>query len=624
MAVRNRNHSLIVLTVGLFLLASCVPEDSKPPPKAVKGVLNLSHYSFQKQGPARLDGQWKFAWDTLLTPDSENGFNDHFEVPGNWPGTTANGQQIPSEGFATYKLLVHLPHAGSDLSFYLPIIGHASRIWINGIEQYSSGTVGTTPQAMEPEIAVDTFTFFPTAKTLEIVMQVSNFVHRSGGLDNSILLGEDQQISRLRLKNVAVEMLLVGSLCFMALFHFVIAFLFHKKRSSILFGFLCSTIAARNLLTGEQLISYLIPSLPWQWEYKLEYLTAFSFAIPLISSFVYDLFPIARTKTIFIGIIGINVLNGFFILSSPVSTFSCFLWGFDTTLLLGAAYIAYLLIHANHNKLKGSAVLITGGSILLLTVINDMIYYQFHLSIGPLTSYGFLIFLLSQAAAFSLQFIYEYKSIQQFSFTLESQVRERTENLEQANQLLKEEIKRKEEIEEKLRKLSTTDPLTKIDNRYRFNETLDEEIKRVRRYDSELSIIMFDIDFFKKINDTYGHDAGDKVLVAIARLVESTIRDIDRFARWGGEEFIILAPNIDIDGAEILAERIRERVENMAVRPVEKVTISFGVTQFEHAESRNNLLKRVDDALYDAKRAGRNRVIKRHYAGTEEPFSSME
>lgn len=211
MAVANRNHFLIVLIFGLLFLASCGPEQSKPPPKAVRGILDLSRYDFQEQGPARLDGQWEFAWDILLPPDSGEGYSDYFEVPGNWPGSTANGQQISPEGFATYKLTVHLPYSNRDLSCYLPIIGHASRIWINGIEHYSSGTVGTTPRTMEPEIAVDIFSFSAAAKTLEIVMQVSNFVHRNGGLDNSILLGEEQQITRLRLKNVAVEMLLVGS-----------------------------------------------------------------------------------------------------------------------------------------------------------------------------------------------------------------------------------------------------------------------------------------------------------------------------------------------------------------------------------------------------------------------------
>jgi len=177
------------------------------------------------------------------------------------------------------------------------------------------------------------------------------------------------------------------------------------------------------------------------------------------------------------------------------------------------------------------------------------------------------------------------------------------------NNKQEDEIKKREEIEEKLRTLSRTDPLTKIDNRYRFNQTLNEEIRRVNRYQGDLSIIMFDIDHFKAVNDTHGHDVGDRVLVSIAQLVENMIRDIDSFARWGGEEFIILTPNNDIDGATMLAERIRKTIELTDFAPVKTLTSSFGVVQYKPGEEKTSFLKRVDNALYAAKYQGRNRVM---------------
>jgi len=131
----------------------------------------------------------------------------------------------------------------------------------------------------------------------------------------------------------------------------------------------------------------------------------------------------------------------------------------------------------------------------------------------------------------------------------------------------------------------------------------------VNRYGGALSVIMFDIDHFKLVNDTFGHDVGDRVLVNIAHLVENMIRDIDSFARWGGEEFIILTPNNDIDGATLLAERIRRTIELNDFTPVKTLTSSFGVIQYNKNEEKTSFFKRVDEALYAAKYQGRNRVV---------------
>lgn len=164
------------------------------------------------------------------------------------------------------------------------------------------------------------------------------------------------------------------------------------------------------------------------------------------------------------------------------------------------------------------------------------------------------------------------------------------------------------EAERRLFELSITDPLTGIYNRRYFLKRLEEEIERVKRGGPSFSLLMFDLDFFKGINDRFGHKAGDRVLIHVVDLVRTRIRKIDVFARWGGEEFVILLPNTPLFYAVRLAEELRKRVERSEVLGVGTVTCSFGVTEYSDEDSADSILSRVDNLLYEAKRAGRNRV----------------
>lgn len=168
-----------------------------------------------------------------------------------------------------------------------------------------------------------------------------------------------------------------------------------------------------------------------------------------------------------------------------------------------------------------------------------------------------------------------------------------------------EELKRVHAI---LERQATTDTLTGVYNRHKFNELLDREVQEALRYQHTLSLIMFDIDHFKKVNDTYGHIAGDVVLKEVAGLVSENIRKVDIFARWGGEEFLILSPNNAFTSAQQLAEKLRTQIENNKFNCPVTVTCSFGLTQFEEGDTIDSLIKRADYALYLAKERGRNRV----------------
>jgi diguanylate cyclase (GGDEF)-like protein len=160
-----------------------------------------------------------------------------------------------------------------------------------------------------------------------------------------------------------------------------------------------------------------------------------------------------------------------------------------------------------------------------------------------------------------------------------------------------------------------TDKALQIYNKHYFLTKLDEEINRCQRYHTELSLLLFDVDHFKKVNDTYGHLAGDAVLVQLAELVKQRIRTTDILCRYGGEEFTIIMPHINQQQAYIVAEHIRSLVAKMLVHHADltiPVTISIGISSYvagniEHAKE--TLIEQADKALYQAKHSGRNKVM---------------
>jgi len=169
--------------------------------------------------------------------------------------------------------------------------------------------------------------------------------------------------------------------------------------------------------------------------------------------------------------------------------------------------------------------------------------------------------------------------------------------------LLMQEIRRKKD---QLERMAVTDSLTGLYNRRHIYDRLRQEGEKSERYSSRFSIIMFDIDFFKRINDSYGHQFGDVILKKVADAIHSTARNVDISGRYGGEEFIIILPEVQLKGAVILAERIREKIANiMTDVPDLRVTVSGGVAEFIGGDI-EELVKKADQLLYKAKESGRN------------------
>lgn len=185
-------------------------------------------------------------------------------------------------------------------------------------------------------------------------------------------------------------------------------------------------------------------------------------------------------------------------------------------------------------------------------------------------------------------------SIHEYQNNLEQKVMERTKELESKN------------IE--LERLSITDKLTNIYNRIKLDKTILEQLNLAKRYKVEFGIMIIDVDYFKKVNDTYGHQVGDTTLIEVANILKTNIRESDTVGRWGGEEFVIICPHTNLEGIKIVANIIRGKIEKHQFPVVGNKTASFGITIYQDNDNLESIISRADEALYNAKNNGRNRV----------------
>ncbi len=162
---------------------------------------------------------------------------------------------------------------------------------------------------------------------------------------------------------------------------------------------------------------------------------------------------------------------------------------------------------------------------------------------------------------------------------------------------------------ERLKSIAVTDPLTGLFNRVQLDHDLNHSLVKARQSDSGFSIMLIDIDHFKRVNDTYGHQVGDIVLVELAQILRTRIRSTDVAGRWGGEEFLVLVPNSTSQQCVKHAEIMREAIAHFSFHDGIRITASFGVASFRNGDDSESLIERVDKALYQAKAEGRNRTV---------------
>jgi diguanylate cyclase (GGDEF)-like protein len=263
------------------------------------------------------------------------------------------------------------------------------------------------------------------------------------------------------------------------------------------------------------------------------------------------------------------------------------------TLLLASILLVQKLREGNSE----ARTLFIGAAIFIATCINDLMIDLVQADTSRLMPYGFVAIMIAMSISLANKFTTSFS-------LLEEEVAERTAALSAAN--------------ERLAEAARVDPLTGLYNRRGFAEEAATEIKRVFRSGHAFSIVIGDVDNFKAFNDQYGHACGDHVLNRVAGLLKERTRDVDRIARWGGEEFIMLLPETEATGAGALADMLRETIANNLFEFEGKrlrITMTFGVAEHRKGESLEACIARADAALYHGKEHGRNKVMVGSFKG---------
>ena len=238
-----------------------------------------------------------------------------------------------------------------------------------------------------------------------------------------------------------------------------------------------------------------------------------------------------------------------------------------------------------------------GTVIFLATAVNDLLIDLAHIETSRMAPLGFVAILIAMAVSMANRFTSMYSK-------LETEVADRTAELSKANRQLAE--------------AARIDHLTGLLNRRGFAEEAEAEIRRMFRSGKSFTLVLADVDNFKQFNVLHGHVCGDRVLKRAAAILQERTRDVDRVARWGGEEFIMLLPETDTEGAAVLAEKLRDAIASNLFEFDDQrlsITMTFGIAAFRKGESLDTCIARADTALYHGKEGGRNKVMIGNYKG---------
>lgn len=619
----------------VFFIAGCSQSFSFDQ-KVEKGVFDLTTSAIE-DSLVRLDGKWEFYHKQLLEPQSfkqgEAQKSGYIDVPSSWNRYIINDREVSGDSYATYRLLFHTEEK-QRLGLKLPRIFTSYKLWVNGELMATAGEVGTSRETMTPQYHPQIALFESKEAGNEIVIQVSNFYHRSGGILESLVLGKEKEIISLSYKNIAYDFLLFGSLIIIGIYHLVLYIFRKKNKPPLYFGLFCLIVGVRTLFVGESFFYHVFPGVSWEVAHKIQTLS-FYLGVPLILMYFRSVFPKAFPLKAVRSVQVVTIVFASLVLFTPAKIFTVFNPLYQIFTLLVMAYVIYTFIKLFFQREKGIGLIVAGGLALIVTSLHDIVYLSVWMNdqaapllreifrTGNLSSAGQLIFALANAFVLARKFSNAHEQeevmtakLKEMNSKLDLLVIERTADLMKSKEKIESQKLELEKANQALRLLSLKDPLTDLWNKRYYEETIEMEWKRCLRDKSPISLMVIDIDYFKNYNDFYGHRAGDECLVQVARGIKGHFqRASDSVVRYGGEEFVVIMPGLDTDGALTMARSLRKAIEALNL-PHQRssvsgvVTVSIGVTSAtpDANASPKDLFLTADKALYEAKEMGRNRV----------------
>ncbi len=611
--IRTRYVLILLSTLFLIFCIGCkkkAPVPGRSLHTAEQGVLRLTDTAFSQRQAVYLQGEWEWYWKQFIEPAAGDTGDrtGYFDFPGLWNGRIVNGKKLSGDGYASFRLVVTGLEAGETYGIKLKEMDTAYELWVNGEKTAVCGSIGRDKASSVPSWRRHYAYFAADTEKAEIILRMSNFHHRKGGPEEAILFGTAEAIASYVHSRILWEAFLGGGIGLIGLYHLIL-FLFRRKdKSPLLLALFCIGIVFRILFTGEKLFLSLFPDIGWTLLLKLEYLDLFILA-PLIGAFYYLVYPRNIPRVSIRILHSISTLFIIFTIFAPAVLFTYLAPVYQGVFFLFGLFVLYVMVRLVVKKTGGAALLLIGTILLLISGINDILYNNLLITSLPLSPLGLPIglffFILAHAAFLARRFTSAFITAEELSKTLENKVEERTAELFQEK--------------EKLVQYAREDMLTGLYNRRYVFELLEKDYFRFRRYGTIFSIIIFDLDLFKQINDNYGHLSGDMVLRAFGKTLRQLTREIDITARFGGEEFLVLLPETTGKAALKVAEKVRETFESLSFSGGEEsfnCTCSAGIAEMnESCNSINDLIKQADIVLYRAKEGGRNRVLTARWAG---------
>ena len=585
------------------------------------GKVDLSSVDFQQS--VTLNGDWEFYWNRLLTPNDFRAIqppimDSLMKVPGTWDDQKAGTQVYPHRGVATYRLRLNYPSTLKDPALRIQNVSNAYKLYANGRLIAEVGKVSDKPSDFkngEESLILD---LPKDTQELELILQVANLDYDNGGLREGPVFGSKQVLERQKMTLLALQLFFIGSVFIFSIYYFLLFVLQPKNRTALFFSLLCFITVLRSLIWGEAPLVIFFPNVPYDVRAYINYLTGYHL-VPVMILFVHSIYPMEYKKTI-LGLVLLPTLFFDVLLLAPPGFISSFTNYIYVMVLLQMIYILGVLIKAVLDKRDNAILMFIAIYVFVLAIIADILHYKGigSLNISYMFLYGNFAVILAMSFVQAKQQANIHKKLVLYNENLVEADRLKDKIMANEMSFLQAQISSASQIMflqcnmEKMEWDSKTDPLTGLYNRRYITERIENEFISYKRSKKKFSLIMADIDFFKEINDTYGHDCGDRVLKVVSKGLQDAGREQDVISRWGGEEFLLLLPETEIEGARILADRIREIIEEQIIEyngVQVSITMTFGVAVNEDYEIIEDTIKKADNALYEGKNRGRNCVI---------------
>lgn len=405
-------HLTVIVVVAVLVTSYIIlSAPGSPRIQSEEGILDLTQ-DHVSQNLLKLQGEWTFYWQELLSPEDirsrieKGGQADRYiNIPGSWLDYPLNGQELQGEGFATFRLVIKLSEQDRNerLALRLPSIFHAYKLWVNGDLLEEVGVVGQDKSDMTPHLATKLVFFQPENDKVELVMQVSNFHHKRGGITTYVELGGSDELTvRTKLK-VASDMFITAGLLVIGLYNLLLFVLRRKDRAPLYFGLFTVLFGIRSLLNGEIMITQLLPHFPWELQLKIEYL------ILCISGYIITMY----FECIFPNYVSrwfrlcTHIATGalcLIVVMTPALIYSKLLLVIGVIVVLQMAYLMVGLAFASLRRMDGALIFLLVSVVTLVTVINDFLYYSEWSPIENTSPFGLLVFTIAQMILLSSRF----------------------------------------------------------------------------------------------------------------------------------------------------------------------------------------------------------------------------